>query len=354
MQCAEPRRATHWSAALAVGLAGSSGCPGDGAGDELASQDPLDGRLVDEVAAWYPPSEAATDSRRALAMATKRIKKPALRRAKNSRATLQARPVALPPASPDVAALVERAHLGKHAQRILQLVRASIRIETRSAGNRPLERGASRFGGIPDLPPSIEWPRLRGFALSFVAQLRMSDVAPFDIERGLPSSGILYFFLLDYLHGEQEPDGPLFGTSFVTHYDGDLAALRPAAFPKSLPKLTRFKPCLLTFTAEPSLPPPESAFLDDVAMSSDERSRYWNDVWLALVGRGRSHRLLGYAEATVKHDLQPANAALLLQLNSDNAAAMFFGDMSKVFFFIPEEALARCSFEKVSSGLDVG
>src|SRR5207237_7059928 len=35
--------------------------------------------------------------------------------------------------------------------------------------------GASRVGGLPDLPPGVEWPRHDGKRLPFVAQLDLSE-----------------------------------------------------------------------------------------------------------------------------------------------------------------------------------
>ena len=51
--------------------------------------------------------------------------------------------------------------------------------------------GHSRYGGsIIDLPKNIDHPK----NMRFVAQLDLSEFAPFDKEELLPKSGQLYFF----------------------------------------------------------------------------------------------------------------------------------------------------------------
>src|SRR5258708_6190680 len=97
------------------------------------------------------------------------------------------------------------------------MARNSIRIRTRLLNEESIPIGASKFGGTPDLPPEIEWPMNRvdlsefppwlsddvnsalldtggRYHLPFVAQFRLEDVAPYDLEGDLPSTGMLYFF----------------------------------------------------------------------------------------------------------------------------------------------------------------
>lgn len=105
-----------------------------------------------------------------------------------------------------------------------QLQRNSIRIKNlgHSVGKERL--GNSRFGGLPDAPPGFAWPTHRIEAptpsqafvdasrdsisllpsdgvvsLQFVAQINLSQVAPFDEEGVLPKSGLLLFFYQDEL-----------------------------------------------------------------------------------------------------------------------------------------------------------
>ena len=55
--------------------------------------------------------------------------------------------------------------------------------------------GASRFGGVPDLPASVDWPSHQGRQLTLIAQLRLDDFAPYDLKGLLPRTGWLCFYL---------------------------------------------------------------------------------------------------------------------------------------------------------------
>src|SRR5262245_20247204 len=55
------------------------------------------------------------------------------------------------------------------------------------------------FGGRPTLAAGMTWPEIavqgRKFALTFLGQIDLADVAEAAKLPGLPDSGILYFFL---------------------------------------------------------------------------------------------------------------------------------------------------------------
>lgn len=76
--------------------------------------------------------------------------------------------------------------------------------------------GKSHWWGFPDLPEGIEYP-LYGNGnndnaddgledtLTFICQIRLEELAPFDKESRLPHKGMLYFFAsLDYFLGDFE------------------------------------------------------------------------------------------------------------------------------------------------------
>jgi len=57
--------------------------------------------------------------------------------------------------------------------------------------------GNSRFGGTPDLPPEILWPRTdSGKYFSFIWQINLSKM-PGTLGNPLPTSGVLYFFVAE-------------------------------------------------------------------------------------------------------------------------------------------------------------
>lgn len=54
----------------------------------------------------------------------------------------------------------------------------------------------SRIGGDPDLPAMMEWPlNSDGTPMTFLAQLRLDELFPYDVSSLLPAKGILYFFV---------------------------------------------------------------------------------------------------------------------------------------------------------------
>jgi hypothetical protein len=60
---------------------------------------------------------------------------------------------------------------------------------------RPLALGASRFGGVPDLPPTIPWPQIEGKKLLFLAQIDFSALPRWE-GNPLPADGWLYAFVM--------------------------------------------------------------------------------------------------------------------------------------------------------------
>jgi hypothetical protein len=78
---------------------------------------------------------------------------------------------------------------------------------------RHLPLGASRVGGLPDLPPSVPWPTNRlGDKLHLAAQLDCSSLPPIP-GYPLPESGWLYVFAED-----TDRESPM--PCAVFHYDG--------------------------------------------------------------------------------------------------------------------------------------
>lgn len=75
------------------------------------------------------------------------------------------------------------------ASRLLEDSRS--RLRARAAAELPL--GASRFGGLPDLPPSLTWPEHDGRKLPLVAQIDFASLPHWE-GSPLPADGWLYYF----------------------------------------------------------------------------------------------------------------------------------------------------------------
>jgi len=68
-----------------------------------------------------------------------------------------------------------------------------------------LPMGAGRFGGLPDLPPSLAWPMAWNKKIPFLAQIDLSALPQWE-GRLLPANGWLYAFGLFDNEGEHKPD----------------------------------------------------------------------------------------------------------------------------------------------------
>ncbi|MGM9925436.1 MAG: YwqG family protein [Bacillus sp. (in: firmicutes)] len=92
--------------------------------------------------------------------------------------------------------------------------------------------GASKFGGLPDLPPHLIFPQYEHGFLSFLAQMNLSEAKPFDSENLLPARGMLYFFYdaVEQPWGMDQEDEGCFR---VLYYDGGLDALERTAYPEA-------------------------------------------------------------------------------------------------------------------------
>src|SRR5260221_11570129 len=90
--------------------------------------------------------------------------------------------------------LIEEVGWANRAAQLLSFVKPSIAITTHRVDEQALKIGTSKIGGSPDLPYDIVWPEYRGQALDFVAQINLSEIREYDLERLYPSTGMLYFF----------------------------------------------------------------------------------------------------------------------------------------------------------------
>ncbi len=70
----------------------------------------------------------------------------------------------------------------------------SIRLSPTPVDESSLKIGTSKLGGTPDLPPEASWPEWKGLPQSFIAQIHLDDVRPYDSAKLLPQSGMLWFF----------------------------------------------------------------------------------------------------------------------------------------------------------------
>jgi uncharacterized protein YwqG len=296
--------------------------------------------------------------------------------------------------------------LPRVAGEIEKLFRYSIRISTRSIDENELPIGASKIGGLPDLPDSIGWPEWKGLPLGFIAQINLSDVAALDKDDLLPKQGILYFFY-DAKQSTWGFDPEDRGSFACFYFDGDATLLGRATRPARLSDLEGiYSSCALEFSQEMTLPERGSIYIDRLGLTSDpnrwriemtpdgvctveqvpiserpeqtnKEEEYYDDLTEMLDDwHGETvHRILGYPDP-IQGDMQlecqlasngiycgnPADYEspqalelesgqedwqLLLQIDTDENADMMWGDVGRIYYWIRRQDLERRDFDNI-------
>lgn len=289
--------------------------------------------------------------------------------------------------------LIRNSGPSRIANEIANLLMYSIRMRLSAAHEEALEIGASKVGGLPDLPPEIHWPEWNGVPLSFVAQIHLPDIASYDREGALPHTGMLYFFY----EAEEQPWGydPAHRGGCRVFYDnGDPSRLRRTPAPATLPARSRFTPAAIEFSLELTLPDIESPVFEQLGLTWE--TIYANPATPELRDEGECylqlcqelaklyeregehylrHRLLGHPD-TIQGDMQlecegvsqglnmgfgppdwrerdamlkktEEQWRLLLQVDSEETTGMWWGEGGRIYFWIPRQALAARDFEQV-------
>jgi hypothetical protein len=244
-------------------------------------------------------------------------------------------------------ALLAAEGLGAHVAALAPHVRPAVRVTTQKTDTLP--PGTSHFGGRPDLPEDLVWPRVDGRPLAFLAQIDLADVARVQ-PAGPLRAGHLWFFY----DAKEQPwgfDASHAGGSRVL-FRGPGTVLQPSAAP---PDATETFPlCALTFEAYEDPPgldnetPPIP--LEEAA---DEAYRAIRSFLSSGIG-GTAHKLLGHADP-IQGPMEPecirlagaGDWTLLLQLESDDTAGMSWGDLGRLYFWIRRTDLAAGRFDRI-------
>jgi uncharacterized protein YwqG len=234
-----------------------------------------------------------------------------------------------------------------------------------AAGESPI--GASKVGGLPDLPAELAWPSWRNGPLDFLAQVNLADIA--GAENDLPSEGLLSFFYdADAQPWGFEP-GDLGGAA-VVYSTGSLVRRDGEGAGEPFPERS------MRFELGIGLPTVEGGGLDQLGPDEDTADAYAelleelygepgqdgsSGTWLlgcpcevqgemseecALVTGGLS---TGTPDA--HHDPRSAplreqahDWRLLFQLASIEDAGMMWGDMGFLYFWIRKQDLEAHDF----------
>lgn len=120
---------------------------------------------------------------------------------------------------------------------------------TRNAA--PVQLGASRVAGIPDLPADWQWPEAEGQALAFLAQIDLSEL-PEGADWPVPEAGFVYIFL-------QDDESAGFVKHKTLYSGGPRDALQPREMPEKVCEIECMEgapPYRLSFELSLQLPNP--------------------------------------------------------------------------------------------------
>lgn len=262
---------------------------------------------------------------------------------------------------------LQLAGLTRFAPELVALARPGVRLV---ADGQPSAGRTSRLGGYPELPPAAGWPEADGVPLSFIAQVDLAQVSPFDVEKRLPSAGLLSFFYDAVTQGAWG-FSPADSGSAAVLYTPPNVPTRHREPPSGLVESGVFTPLALRPKLEMSLPPWESFDVDQLGMSREESFAYSE---LLEEEDEVLHRLLGHPDP-VQGDMQlecqlvtnglycgdssgyqdprakdlragSSNWRLLLQVDSDEDAGMMWGDVGRLYYWIKDADLAARDWDR--------
>jgi uncharacterized protein YwqG len=262
------------------------------------------------------------------------------------------------------------AGLSQRVRDIDALARPSIRLFTTPVEESSLDIGVSKLGGLPDLPDGTLWPEWNGLPQSFLAQIHLDDLRPYDVQGMLSSHGMLWFFY----DAQQQTFGenPADTGGWRVLFREDLATVQRTQAPAKLPVQSRFRACSLRFACEMTLPQQPELELPNFDWTDEEVKRYETVLsqWPDPDDRAAiHHRMLGYADVLqddmrlqcqlVTHGVTSSGDPridelskgrsdwqLLLQVDSDEQAGMRWATAGMVYYWIKLADLQACRFDK--------
>lgn len=232
--------------------------------------------------------------------------------------------------------------------RLLRLARPALRMEQTKADDRRIPVGASKIGGLPDLPPGFSWPfggdcraiynddtegeeRLAGF----LAQVNFAEVAHTQAAaRDLPPTGLLSFFCFQDIEND----------------DPDVIGAKAIFFPDTK-ELMRTKPPEELTEGNGVIPARRLTFAETLDLPADWKGPWSEELkpdpnadYSAVLDHFRLlnfENFLGYARGTTGPDPTPSRESRHLIL-LENAAGC------RLHIQILQKDLAARKFDKIT------
>lgn len=301
-------------------------------------------------------------------------------------ATLRAEPGILGAMIKDKAELTElirQAGLEDFQEQLVAGSLPAIRLEVAPEG---AGAGRSRFGGEPDLPPQLQWPRnpKTDKHLWFLAQIALDELPDVPGREQIPPKGMLWFFY----DVAEEPWGfdPGEAGGFRVLFEADAATIEPRATPPDVLAAAKefldedrpYEPTAVRFSGAFTMPsieeidgvtPEQMEALEEALQGADqgeeddEPSFHWllGHPW-EVQGDMRAECQFvsngiycGDEKGYEKGEAMGLTAGiddwmLLMQLDTDNdeqGPGWMWGDCGRLYFWIRKQDLAAQDFSKV-------
>lgn len=246
------------------------------------------------------------------------------------------------------------------------LIKNALLLRTISTNDSDIPLGATKIGGLPDLPQESDWPLFSySSPLAFLAQINLAEVAPHQTNLvGLPSEGLLSLFSVWGWVTEDEADPQTPNADWLEQngwtvfiHTTDTASLKRMSAPEGL---YLFKAASVERIPVLSLPnhqmEPEVMRLnwsEEIFDMYDEFQSRYRSVVMARLMKNKdsfaSHHLLGgYAlfQQEYPEELEGLNLSMLLQIGSDINTEMCWGDGGELTFYVDTVSLDEGKFEK--------
>lgn len=263
--------------------------------------------------------------------------------------------------------------LGAYTALAARLAQPALRLTATPADDAAIAVGASRLGGLPDLPDGQAWPSMNGAPMSFVGQIRLQDAHTLDGGNALPAAGLLAFFYdaSQQTYGADPNDRA--GLS-VLYFDAGAqdGLVHHIGFPAALPAAAQFNGATITLAPVATYAQDLQAEFPDRKVSAQDQKQF--EAALSKLAPAPStmprHQLLGHPD-TIQDDMRQqcqfaANGVadpstldqakmnalvasandwrLLLQVDSDQRLNMKWGSSGMLYFWIRQQDLANADF----------
>jgi uncharacterized protein YwqG len=152
----------------------------------------------------------------------------------------------------------------------IKLLKKCHRIKYTFIEDLNIKIGFSKIGGKPDLPKGVNWPTYKNNYLTFLCQIKLSDLD----NTLLPKEGMLYFFLY------ADPESSYKGSrdSFKIIYHQAEKNLYRNEFPVDLDVRSKFSPSQMFFHDSISYPDDESPLIKDLFNNWDDKIKFYSKL----------------------------------------------------------------------------